>query len=607
MAKLRFRLTPLRKSLIYLFLAIALIMLFRLIVPGGDPPVKPFLITWRLLRGALTVADWFPALILSAFVVPFAYRVKEEEDKVFIPGNITSLTACIIRAVVASCVYGLLLFFAAPLVSDALDNMQAQTVLYDKSRTAVRSMLFKSGVLAPGALTDAELSRARQFLAVCEYIWPEKNDVVTEWEEIYAEIEQRKLKPSGDGGTSETENPSLRSFTGQRQPVNATEALRFASTAMEENRYYDAHWLSGLAGRLAPQGSVEQNAAGRLAAQAWAALERFEPSPDDIRAHDHYRLKREGYEAMTAQDWIRAYYIFLELQLLTPNDPDLEHFIAKCEEGIRSIAFFTDEVAMTSPLLKTDAVFSVPRIESGGRLVFRAGSISVFGDAAYILNIEILSFDALRRPVYSVAAPYARIVPITIGGRAKSVIYMRALDRHDKSLRWEPVWESERDEDAPRGSGERIGDAELVIDIAYEDILIASGTEINDTNYRFASLHAAGERLPDYGFIPEIFSVLEIRSISEPLMLLPLSIFTIISGWRYRVRTRRARYVLFPMLVVLPVVFNTLIHLSRHLSNSFAIWAVLSFGLPIAIALNIGIAAALFVVAIAALAYQKNH
>jgi hypothetical protein len=617
MARSWVRLTPLRKSLIYLVLAVVAIMLYRLIVPEGNPPVQPFITAWRLLRGVVTVADWFPALILSAFVVPFAYWIRDEEDKAFIPGNIASLTASIIRAVVASCVYGLLLFFAVPLASDALDNMEAQTVLYNKSRTAVRSLLFKDGVLTPDALTDVELSHARQFLAVCEYIWPDKNDVAAEREEIYAEIERRKLKPSGDGGTPETENPSLRSFTGQRQPVNATEALRFASTAMEEKRYYDAHWLSGLAGRLAPQGSVEQNAAGRLAAQAWTALERFEPSADDIRAHDNYRLKREGYEAMIAQDWIRAYYIFIELKLLTPYDPDLEHFIAKCEEGIRSIAFFTDEVAMTSPLLKTDAVFSIPRIESGGRLVFRAGSISMFGDVAYILNIEIFGFDALRRPVYSVTAPYARIVPVMIGGRAKSVIYMRALDRHNKELRWEPVWEeSGRDRDTPRGDGEtgveRINGAELVIDIAYEDILIASeaglgGAEIDDTNYRFTNLHAAAERLPDYGFIPEIFSVLEIRSISEPLMLLPLSIFAIISGWRYRVRTRRVRYALFPMLVALPVVFNTLVHLFRHLSNSLATWAVLSFGLFTAIASNIGIAAVLFIIAVIALAYQKDH
>jgi hypothetical protein len=604
----------LRKSLIYLFLAVAVIMFFRLIVPGGDLPLKPFVAKWRLLRGVLTVVDWFPALILSAFVVPFAYRIKEDGDKVFIPGNIASLTASLICAVVASCVYGLLLFFVAPLTSDALDNMQAQTVLYNKSRAAMRTLLFKGGVLAPGALTDTELSQTRQFLAVCEYVWPEKNDVAAEREEIYAEIEQRKLKTNGNGGT--TENPSLRSFTGQRQPVNAAEAFRFAATAMEEKRYYDAHWLAGLAGRLAPIGSVEQNAAGRLAAQAWAVLERFEPSADDIRAHDNYRRKREGYEAMTAQDWIRAYYIFLELKLLTSNDPDLEHFIAKCEEGIRTIAFFTDEVVMTSPLLKTDAVFSVPRVESGGRLVFRVGSISVFGDMAYVLNIEILGFDALRRPVYSVTAPYAKIVPITIGDRAKSVISMRALDREDKSLRWEPVWENGRDGNAPQGGiengGGRIGGAELVIDMAYEDLLIASeagigGTEIGDTNYRFASLHAAGERLPDYGFIPEIFSILEIRSIAEPLMLLPFSVLAIILGWRYRVRARRARYVLFPMLVVLPVVFNTLVHLFRHLSNSFAAWAVLSFSLPVAIALTIGITAALFIIAVVVLAYQKDH
>jgi hypothetical protein len=598
MAKRQRRLTPAHKLFIYLFLAFAVIMLFRLIVPGGIRPISPFAVKWRLFRGVLTLADWFPALILSAFIVPFGYRVKETEDMVFVPGDLASLSASVIRAIVASCLYGLILFFVVPTISDAVANMQSQSILYDKSRTAIRSLLFRGGTLAPGALTDTELSYARQFIAVCDRIWPQGNDMTDERAAILSEIEYRAIPPSVQ---DEAGAPALRPFTGQRQPVNAAEALRFATEAMDGKRYYDAHWLATLAGRLAPPGSVEQNAASRLSSQAWGALEQFEPSDADIRAHDNYRIKREGYEAMIAEDWIRAYYIFIELRLLTPTDPDLEKFIAKCEDGLRSVAFFTDEVAMTSPLLKTDAVFSVPRIESGGRLVFRADSISLFSDTAYALNIEILGFDALRSPVYSITAPYAKIVPVTIGGRARSVIYMRALDRHNKDLHWEAVWEGTR-EGAARNSG-----AELVIDIAYEDIIIACESEVTDTNYRFASLHAANERLAHYGFIPEVFSVLEVRSISEPLMLLPLSTLAVIIGWRYRVRSRRARYVLAPMLVVLPIVFNMLVHLCRHLTNLLAIWFVLSVSLPAAIAVSIGLTAGLFIAAIIGLAYQKDH
>ncbi|MDR1231193.1 MAG: hypothetical protein LBK61_07310 [Spirochaetaceae bacterium] len=602
MAKRPFRLTPVHKQIIYLLLAFVVIMIFRMIIPGGIQPISPFAVKWRLFRGILTIADWFPALALSAFIVPFGYRNKDIEDKVFVPGDLASLTSSVIRAIVASCLYGLILFFVVPLVADATDNMQSQTVLYNKSRAEIRSLLFRGGVLAPGALTDTELSHARQFLAVCEYIWPEGNGISAERDEIRAEVDQRKIPQNNRNDRPETgeQSPVRRSFDGQRQPVDASEALRFASEAMDGKRYYDAHWLATLAGRLAPDGSIEQNAAARLASQAWETLEQFQPSEADIRAHDNYRTKREGYEAMTAEDWIRAYYIFLELRLLTPNDPDLAKFIAKSEEGLRSVAFFADEVAMTSPLLKTDAVFSVPRIESGGRTVIRAASISVFSDVAYALNTEILGFDALRRPVYIITAPYAKIVPVTIGDRARSVIYMRALDRQNKDLRWEPEWEELREGITSDGS------AELVIDMAYEDIIIACESEIADTNYRFTSLHAAGDRLADYGFVPEAFSVLEIRSISEPLMLLPLSVLAIIIGWRYRVKDRRARYVLVPMLIVLPIVFNTLVHLCRHLTNLLAIWAVLSVSLTAAIAISVGLTAGLFIIAIIGLAYQKE-
>jgi hypothetical protein len=60
------------------------------------------------------------------------------------------------------------------------------------------------------------------------------------------------------------------------------------------------------------------------------------------------------------------------------------------------------------------------------------------------------------------------------------------------------------------------------------------------------------------------------------------------------------------MLIVLPVVFNTLVHLCRHLTNLLAIWAVLSVRLPAAIAISVGLAAGLFIAAIIGLVCQKE-
>jgi hypothetical protein len=267
------------------------------------------------------------------------------------------------------------------------------------------------------------------------------------------------------------------------------------------------------------------------------------------------------------------------------------------EDGATQVAFFTDEIDMVIGELLTGAVFSIPPLGegSGRRVVARIESLSTFDDFSYAVGLELAAFTENGRPLYSVKAPYAKIIPMLVRDKNRVVFLLRALDREDSSIRYEPVWSG-----SPPGD---LGDVQIALDITYENFLLLSKARRRVDGLFMADLFAMGNSFGSYGYIPQVFQHEIIRRIIEPLMLLPLGIAAIIIGWRFRAK-KRPKFLGIPMLVILPLVFNWIVHVIRSLTNTLGLWLLLSLGFTAAaIAFIIGILF-LFIIALIVLASQ---
>jgi hypothetical protein len=385
--------------------------------------------------------------------------------------------------------------------------------------------------------------------------------------------------------------------------------LALAETALREERYYDAHWLATLADRLARRGSVESAEAARLASLAWNFIDSLEPDARETHTYALYHLKRDGYEAMVSQDWIRGYYIFRDLRETIPQDPDVANYLSICESGTAQAAFFIDEMDMAIGELLTGAVFSIPLVpqgriagedlpagEAGGRrVVVRIESLSTFDDFSYAVGLEIAAFDETGRPVYRVETPYAKIIPMLVRDRSRVVFLLRGLDRLDSTLKYEPVWSG-----SPPANP---GDAQIALDITYENFLLLSKARRRVNSLFMADLFAMGNSFGAYGYIPQVFQLEVLCRIVEPLFLLPLAAACIIIGWRFRAK-RRPKFLGIPMLIILPLVFNGIVYLVRSLSNTLGLWLLLSLAFTAAAAIFIAGILLLFIIALIVLAAQ---
>ncbi|MDR2748039.1 MAG: hypothetical protein LBB77_11415 [Treponema sp.] len=628
----------------YMLVSFLGILVFRFFFPSQGAPLSIFSRNWRLTLGILEIISLFPALAFSALAIPFGFRVYYNEYKSFSPHFLEQFKGTVITAILAAIVYALLFFLVQPVFQDKRIDMSYQGSLYRLARD-----------LAQDRIEQEKWNEAAGFLNIAAQIWPGGPEIVKMREKAEVELEGERIRAEGERRAILEENQAVEDWSlfdkpppdrgvpgavsvpvaEQRQPLNTLEALDMSAAAMREGRYYDAHWLAALGMRLAQQGSPEEASASRAAGLAWDRISSLAPNLQERELYSRFHLKHSGYEAMIAGDWIRAYYIFRELMEQNPADPDVRNFLQKSEQGIQGIAFFTDEMSRGVGSTLTNAVFSLPYQPRGGgagRGIIRFTSISLHQDYGYALGVEFICFDSANRPESRFLAPYAKVVPMTLGGRPRVVVLMQALDRNDKNRRWEPAWDSLEtpgsarrptvDTDKPEAPGgflrSIIGDNQVMLDLNFESFILlcytwrglavppGSVSHISPLDgFSLGDLFAGSRALSPYGYIPQVFEAEIIYRLCEPLFFLPMAVIIIIIGWRFRALSH-ARYVFVPMLFILPLVFHELLYFYRHILNILGIYMVLNLGFSLALIMYCFSAGILFVLSLVAFASQHS-
>jgi hypothetical protein len=628
---------------VYYMLASSLVIMgFRFFFPSQGAPLVIFSRDWRFTLGILELLSLFPALAFSALVFPFGFRIYYNQYKSFSPHFLDQFRGTVITAILAAIVYALLFFLVQPVFQDRRIDMTYRSNLYRLARD-----------LAGDRVEQGAWESAAGFLRIAGQIWPYSPELAGIREKTGIELEAGRIRREGEERAALNEDAArdrdsrespasqnrgippiaLPLSPEQRQPLNTPEALDMAAAAMLEERYYDAHWLAALGTQLARKGSPEEAAASRAAALAWDKISSLAPSARETELYGRFKLKQSGYEAMVAEDWIRAYYIFRELAERSPGDPDVRNFLLKSEEGIRGIAFFIDELSGDVGSVITNAVFSLPYQPQGGgtgRGIIRFTSISLHQDFAYGLGVEFICFDGEDLPESRFQAPYAKIVPMTLGRRPRVVVLMQTLERNDENRHWEPVWSSpETPARRPLPAADRpgaqggflrsvIGDNQLMLDLDFESFVLlcytwrglAAPPGSTDRippldGFSLGDLFAGARGLSPYGYVSQVFEAEIIYRLCEPLFFLPMAIIFIIAGWRFRALSH-ARLVFVPMLFILPLIFYGLLYFYRHILNILGVFSVLNLGFSLTLIMYCLGAGILFVLSLIVFVSQHS-
>jgi hypothetical protein len=642
MPKLESYTLPLVIFVLYCAAAFAGICAFRFVMPlpSGEPIeiLDCFAFFWNFSGGIITYIRLFPALAFSSLVIPFGLKEHSEGGYAgttfvgkegFSASFLKYLTWPVISAAAAAAVYGLLFFLVLPLTMDARIAIVNRSDLYAQARSR-----------AQAKAADKDWLEAARFIDICEGIWPGSADAAKLKADITSALSpaQNPVRGAAASGAQGISGGGVVSGGGQGasgavagvvpgaegvpvwlgipgNPVNSADALGLAEEAFDREDFYDAHWLATLAQRLARPGAAEIAAAAALASRAWNKIAALEPNAHEKERFSLYRMKREGYEAMIAGDWVSAFFTFQDLAALTPEDPDVRQYLENCKSGVSNVAFFIDELDLALGSALTGPVFSLPGGD-GGRLVLRFGSLAAQPDRAYAWEPEIIAaVDGAFR--YRVSAAYAKLVPVyaavetTEGGEnpkrtgGRTALLLRALDRTNREQRFEPVWTTEEDGPAGAAPGPFAGASQIMLNIGYDDFLLLAKIKRGTAALNLRELFAAEQQFDNYGYAGKTFRAEILRRLGEAVIFLPMAILAIILGWRYRAQ-KKPRYVYVPMLGLLPLVFYGAALFYRNALGNLSVWLSLNMGLSAAMLFLCGGAAVCFILALIVLAAQHG-
>ncbi|MDR2397638.1 MAG: hypothetical protein LBD74_02635 [Spirochaetaceae bacterium] len=561
---------PLGLFILYFLLSGLAIMGFQFLFPRELPPLPIYTYTWNLIQGFLSICNLFPALAMTGLILPYGiFSARHQEPAPRHTGRLASFRIPIYIAIGATVLYGFLVFLAFPHARKVEDYLQSQGQLFTLSKE-------KAQIHA----AMQEWPEASQFIALCERIWPESPEIsdlrveatisMEEWQTAQANARREAIREF-----QQTFKEGVDLYTGlpgQRQPINAPEALAMAAVRLRDERYYDAHWLGLLATRIGPQGSKSAIQGTEIARQAWDALGKLEPHSQELYAYALYHQKRQGYEAMLAGDWITAYYMFREFFDKNPGDPDVAKFLILSEQGVQVQAFFSDEITLSVGAALPLRIFSLPLED--GRMIVRIPWFWGFESISYGRDIEIMALEQDGSLRYHLTAPYAQIVPLEGEEGSQVMVKMLALDRQS-ARQYRPIW-IHQDPD-------QMGATQVVLDVSYRDFLLLAKLSEGMDSLSIADLFRTVENIQSYGYIPKVFQAEIVYRLSEPTLFLPIAIVCIVLGARYR--ARRRAWQIFPMLVILPVVCYGIGLIYLSILNTLGIWSVIFLGFPFSLGL----------------------
>ncbi len=493
--------------------------------PALGDLIPPFVFPWKLRTAMALFASYMPALQISGLLVgyalAFSHRADERIDR-WSENLVVWLKESFLITLVVLALYVLMVEGVVPVMESRKESLRVRSEDY-RDYLAVSRM----------ALINGDPEEASFRIRSALEIWKDSPDALA----IAEECGYRLADRDGTRGASETP-PALDPLTaGSPAGLTVVSALERARDAERRLDFYNAHYYAMLASRLAKADDPNKDAALRLASNAW---NRITQGSDDLRAEGDARLysaKRQGYESIQSGDYLTAYYLFLSLHSNDSSsgdgkrDPDIERFLDVSRRGVLETFFFIDETDSLRLFESArDVFFTLRRQDGGTDAVFvrgvtytRAGG----NDAAYLRDLEIARFDRLNRLEYRMRVPNAKMFAYSPDGRdPRPELLLRAVDRNRPNSLVGPI--------VLEGNAPPEDLSVILLDMPYRDVNLIVAANRGPQSMIMADLFRFAERSGAYGFDSMVYLREAVYRLSDPFLMLILSVLALTAGWKYR-------------------------------------------------------------------------
>lgn len=397
------------------------------------------------------------------------------------------------------------------------------------------------------------------------------------------QLDQAKLDAAKAGIKPRMGVPAPPPHVGPYYNESARGLVAIARSYERKGDYSSARYYATLALGVSP-GNAE---AQQLSNESLHALARITPTAAEREQKYYFDLKAKGRNDLANGKVLDAYYLFQDLSIGHPKDPDVVTYLARATGELTQFAFFKDQVDKAAPYPGTKNVLFVNNSSNGDTEILLLKKMVTLQSGTYIDGVEAARFSVSGKVLYHLTAPYGKVIG--------SSLSMYCVAR-DKPVSYLPTIVS--------GSfpNTRHYEIPLSADVAalYQ---IGSFREL-PSQAGMPRLWELTSTLPQFGYANDSLHIEFLRRIMIPFGFLIFSIFSIGFGWSLRVGRKRPRAVVFLFVPLIPYViylFETFYLFSGKVLFTF-VMTVAGFWPSV-----IGLIAVQFVLVILALVYLAGR
>ena len=548
-------------------------------MPIKETVLPVSLFSWKIRESILLFIFYFPFIYTSALI--FAYPIIFGK---FGPAKMQRQSSAMIRFIQHFFIFSLAVLSFYVVLAEAVKPI----LMEYQSRSVYQALTHKEYTkLAKEAYDRNDYSQAGDHIDRALSIWPQSEDAMKLNEMIKIAGEKLSLDKTDSvlrKNISEEDNISM----------TAEAALKRAEMAALAFDFYTAHYYAKLAMQTFQDGNPLKIDAENLAVRAWAEVEKGLASYKDAPSIALYKSKKAAYETLQRGDYIKAYYSFLQIdssmRASNPDkkDPEVERFLNLSRVELEKNVFFTDELK------------NIPNFIMRGDISFTAGEhshecavIKIHGishgsstlrNEIYLMNVLYTRLGISNAEKWSIIIPYAKLIEVVDDeGKNRLMLQICSVDRYSEE---NTVYPKVLSGEIPRENAHNI-----LLPMTMTDFILIEKSISGPSAMKISDLYYFSLIAEKYGLKKEAYLSEVLYRLTEPLLLLIVSLLVLILAWRFRVspgrRLNKRLFLFSPLCPFLSYILMETLRYIFKLQIAFFVCltpryvSLIVFGLPV--------------------------
>ena len=548
-------------------------------MPIKETVLPVSLFSWKIRESILLFIFYFPFIYTSALI--FAYPIIFGK---FGPAKMQRRSSAMIRFIQHFFIFSLAVLSFYVVLAEAVKPI----LMEYQSRSVYQALTHKEYTkLAKEAYDRNDYSQAGDHIDRALSIWPQSEDAMKLNEMIKIAGEKLSLDKTDSvlrKNISEEDNISM----------TAESALKRAEMAALAFDFYTAHYYAKLAMQTFQDGNPLKIDAENLAVRAWAEVEKGLASYKDAPSIALYKSKKAAYETLQRGDYIKAYYSFLQIdssmRASNPDkkDPEVERFLNLSRVELEKNVFFTDELKnIPNFIMKGDISFTVGE-HSHEYAVLKIHGIS-YGSSTlrneiYLMNVLYTRLGISNTEKWSIIIPYAKLIEVVDDeGKNRLMLQICSVDRYSEEKN---VYPKVLSGELPRENAHNI-----LLPMTMTDFILIEKSISGPSAMKISDLYYFSLIAEKYGLKKEAYLSEVLYRLTEPLLLLIVSLLVLILAWRFRVspgrRLNKRLFLFSPLCPFLSYILMETLRYIFKLQIAFFVCltpryvSLIVFGLPV--------------------------